>query len=137
MVHAMANDRGALPRVAWFLAVASAAAASCGPRVQPDHPFPEEAVEHRERTPAAVSPGRHVMVGELCPKGAAGRPAIAPLMMRTTQWIDTPVEVINAVERGDTPRFAVFGVDGKPAGLFDAVGVADLPLGQSVASGTY
>lgn len=77
------------------------------------------------------------MVGELCPKGAAGRPAIAPLLMRTTQWIDTAVEVINAVERGDTPRFTVYGVDGKPAGLFDSVGVADLPLGQSVASGTY
>jgi hypothetical protein len=77
------------------------------------------------------------MVGELCPKGAAGRPAIAPLLMRTTQWIDTQVEVTNAVERGDTPRFVVYGIDGKRAGLFDAIGVADLPLGQSVASGTY
>jgi hypothetical protein len=105
--------------------------------VQPDRPFPEEAVVRRERAPAPSRPGRQVLVGELCPQSAAGRPAIAPLLLRTTQWIDTPSEVTGAVERGTTPRFVAFGVDGKVAGVFDTVGLADVSLGQSVASGTY
>jgi hypothetical protein len=137
MVHAMAKDRGRLPRVAWFLGLVALHAGACGPRVQPDRPFPEEVIEHRERAPAPVRAGRQVVVGELCPQGAAGRPAVAPLLIRTTQWIDTVAEVTSAVERGATPRFAAFGVDGKVAGVFDTVGLADIALGQSVASGTY
>jgi hypothetical protein len=92
---------------------------------------------HRERAPTPARPGRQVVVGELCPQGAAGRPAVAPLLIRTTQWLDTTSEVTSAVERGATPRFVAFGVDGKIAGLFDTVGLADIALGQSVASGTY
>jgi len=134
----MAKDRGKLPRVAWVLAVlAVPAAGACGPRVQPDRPFPEEAVVHRERAPTPIRTGRQVVVGELCPQSAAGRPAVAPLLMHTTQWIDTATEVTGAVERGATPRFTAFGVDGKVAGVFDTVGLADITLGQSVAAGTY
>src|SRR5215475_5309145 len=135
MVHAMAKDRGSLPRVACLFAVIALTA--CGPKVQPDRPFPEEAVEHRERGPVAVRQGREIVVGELCPQAAAGRPAVAPLLIRTTQWLDTASEVTGAVERGATPRFVAFGVDGKVAGMFDTVGLADIALGQSVASGTY
>jgi hypothetical protein len=135
MVHAMAKDRGTLPRVACFFAVIQLAA--CGPRVQPDRPFPDEPVVHRDRAPTPARPGRQVVVGELCPQGAAGRPAVAPLLIRTTQWLDATSEVTSAVERGATPRFVAFGVDGKVAGLFDTVGLADIALGQSVASGTY
>ena len=131
----MAKDRGSTPRVAWFLGLIACSA--CGPRVQPEHPFPEETIEHRERPPARVSGSRQVIVGELCPQGAAGRPAIAPLLMHAGQWIDTAAEVTGPIERGATPRFAAFGVDGKVAGVFDTVGLADLPLGQSVAAGTY
>src|ERR1043165_929034 len=122
MVHAMAKDRGSLPRVAWFLALIASAA--CRPPGQPDRPFPEEAIEHRERPPARANAGRQVIVGELCPQGAAGRPAIAPLLMHSTQWIDTAAEVTSAVEHGMTPRFAAFGVDGKIAGVFETVGLA-------------
>jgi hypothetical protein len=135
MVHAMAKDRGELARVAWVLAVVTLQA--CGPTVRPDRPFPEEAVVRSERAPAALAGGRQVVVGELCPQGAAGRPAVAPLVMRATQWTDAVAEVNAAVERGTTPRYAAFGVDGKVAGLFDTVGLADITLGQSVASGTY
>ena len=78
-----------------------------------------------------------MIVGELCPQGAAGRPAIAPLLLHSNQWIDTPAEITSPIERGAAPRFVAFGVDGKIAGVFDTVGLADLPLGQSVASGTY
>lgn len=135
MVHAMATDRVRLPRVAWFLALIVPGA--CGPRVAPDRPFPEEAVQHRERAPTPQKAGRQVVVGELCPQSAAGRPAVAPLLMRTTQWIDAVAEVTGAVERGSTPRFVAFGVDGKVAGVFETVGLADITLGQSVAAGSY
>jgi hypothetical protein len=134
----MAKDRGKLPRVAWVLAPgALVVLGACGPRVRPDAPFPEEAVTRRERAPTPQRAGRQVVVGELCLQSAAGRPAVAPLLMRTTQWTDAATEVTNAVERGATPRFAAFGVDGKVAGVFDTVGLADITLGQSVASGTY
>jgi hypothetical protein len=110
----------------------------CGPQVRPDRPFPEEGVARRERAPApAPGTGRELVVGELCPHVAGGRPAVAPLLLRTTQWIDAPAEVNSVVERGQTPRFAAYGVDGKIAGVFETVGLADLPLGQSVAAGTY
>jgi hypothetical protein len=135
MVHPMATDRSTLPRVACLFAVL--AQVSCGPRVQPDRPFPEEGVTHRERGPTPARPGRQLVVGELCPQGAAGRPAVAPLLIRTTQWLDAASEVNGAVERGATRRFVAFGVDGKVAGVFDTVGLADIALGQSVASGTY
>jgi len=150
MVHAMAKDRGKQPRVAWFLAptpcdfasvvavVALALAGGCGPRVAPDKPFPEETIPKPQRAPVAERGGtRQVVVGELCPQGAAGRPAVAPLLMRTMQWTDATAEVTGAVERGAVPRFVAFGVDGKFAGTFETVGLADIALGQSVASGTY
>ncbi|HEX2688911.1 MAG TPA: hypothetical protein VHN14_19950 [Kofleriaceae bacterium] len=131
----MAIDPGELPRVAWFFALVALGA--CGPRVRPDVPFPEEPIARRERAPVPARLGRQVIVGELCPRGAAGRPAVAPLLMRTLQWTDAPAEVGNAVERGSAPRFVAFGVDGKLAGLFDTLGLAEVSLGQSVASGTY
>lgn len=94
---------------------------------------------HKERAPKTTphGAGRQVVLGELCPKLADGRPGVAPLLMRTTQWSDSSEEVINTVERGSTPRFAAFGVDGKLAGVFDPVGVADIAPGQSIATGTY
>ena len=82
--------------------------------------------------------GRQVVVGEMCPQGAAGRPAVAPLMMRT-------VAVDRRRQRGRRPRSSAaasrgswsIGVDGKIAGAFDTVGIADIGLQQPVASGTY
>jgi hypothetical protein len=44
---------------------------------------------------------------------------------------------VAAVERGSVPRFVVYGVDGKVAGRFDTLGVAEIGVTQSVASGTY
>ena len=78
-----------------------------------------------------------IVVGELCPQGAGGRPAIAPLMMRTVSWNDTATEVSAVVERGSVPRWVVFGTDGKSAGAFDTLGVADVGMPQAVAVGTY
>jgi hypothetical protein len=87
--------------------------------------------------PKVITSGRQIVIGEMCPQGAAGRPDVAPLVMRSVQWTDNPGEISAVVERGSTPRFAVFGVDGKAAGVFDTVGLAEIGVGQSVASGTY
>src|SRR3954466_14127245 len=129
MVHAMAKDRGRLPRVAWVFVVVGH---GCGPTVRPDMPFPEEAVVRKERAPAKAPPGRQVVVGEMCPRGADGRTAVAPLLVRTAQWSDTAAEVTGAVERGETPRFAVFGTAGRVPGLFGTVGFAYISLGHGV-----
>lgn len=131
----MAKDRGRLPRVACVLAVATITA--CGPSIRPDLPFPEETIAKPKGAPIPDKLGRQVVVGELCPQGAAGRPAVAPLLMHTTQWIDAVNEVTDAVERGSTPRFVAYGTDGKTAGIFQTVGLADITLGQSVAAGNY
>lgn len=144
MVHAMPTDPRATPRVAWLVtraaiaAVALAALAACRPVVRPDAPGSEpDPVTRLDRPRPAVTGGNQLMVGELCPQAAAGRAAIAPLMMRTTSWVDAAGELSAVVERGGVPRFAVYGVDGKRAGVFDTMGLADIGLPQPVASGTY
>jgi len=117
--------------------VALVALGACGPTVRPDMPFAEEGVVRDKRPAAPDKTGHQVVVGELCPQGAAGRPAVAPLLIRTTQWIDDVSEVTGTVERGSAPRFAAYGVDGKLAGIFETMGLADITLGQSVAAGAY
>lgn len=81
--------------------------------------------------------GRQIVVGEMCPQGAGGRPAVAPLVMRTLQWSDVPGDLTSVVERGSVPRFTVYGTDGKSAGAFDTLGSTDVGLPQSIAAGTY
>jgi hypothetical protein len=73
----------------------------------------------------------------MCPQAAAGRPAIAPLVMRTATWIDAQADLANIVERGSVPRFVVFGVDGKVAGVFDTLGLTDIGIQPQVATGAY
>jgi hypothetical protein len=136
MVHAMAKDRGLSPRVAWAASIAGGIVA-CGPTVKPTLPPPEPGPVAKVEAPHGTPPGRQVVVGELCPQAAAGRPAVVPLIMRALQWTDTTSEVDGAVERGSVPRFIVFGTDGKLAGAFDTLGVAEVAGGATVASGTY
>lgn len=129
----MSTDRLPLHRVAWLALVVG-----CGPSFRPPAPPPEPGpVGKLAPRPAPTGGGRQIVIGELCPQGAAGRPAIAPLMMKTVQWNDRAEEVSAVVERGSVPRFTVYGVDGKSAGAFDTVGVADVGLPQQVAAGTY
>jgi hypothetical protein len=136
MVLAMAKDRGLSPRVAWVTSIAAGIVA-CAPTVKPPSPPSEPGPVAKVEKPHGPPPGRQVVVGEMCPQAAAGRPAIAPLIMRALQWTDTASEVEAAVERGSVPRFIVFGTDGKLAGVFDTLGVAEVAGGQTVASGTY
>ena len=111
----------------------------CGPSVKPPSPPAEpEPITKHQVGPTKVDPaGRRVVVGEMCPQGAGGRPAVAPLIMRGVGWTDTATEVASTVERGQVPRFTVFGVDGKSAGTFEALGMVEVGISQQVATGTY
>jgi len=111
---------------------------ACGPSVKPPSPPAEpEPISQGAPTTKVDPSGRRVVVGEMCPQGAGGRPAVAPLIMRGVGWSDTTTEVAATVERGQVPRFFVFGVDGKPAGTFEALGMVEVGIAQPVATGTY
>jgi hypothetical protein len=113
--------------------------AACGPTVKPPPPphEPESLTKAPVKAAKSDPVARRVVVGEMCPQGAGGRPAIAPLVMRGVGWTDTPADVAATVERGSVPRFFVFGVDGKPAGTFDTLGIVEVGIAQPVATGTY
>lgn len=129
----MAYDRGSRCGVACLTLLFA-----CGPSVKPDSVPPEPRPVGQGAAKLKVDPqGRRVVIGEMCPEGAGGRAAVAPLIMRSVGWTDAAVDVNAQVERGTVPRFVVFGVDGKPAGSFDTLGVVDIAPGQTVASGTY
>jgi hypothetical protein len=133
MVPVMAYDRGALGRVAWLTLLFG-----CGPSVKPGSVPAEPGPVSTGAPRLKVDPqGRRVVLGEMCPQGAGGRPAVSPVMMRGVAWNDTPSEVAATIERGVVPRFVVFGVDGKQAGAFDTLGLVDIAPGVSVASGAY
>ncbi|MEO6772417.1 MAG: hypothetical protein ABI467_05270 [Kofleriaceae bacterium] len=133
----MAVDRVAARRVAWALLIWLANA--CGPTVKTGAAPPAEPVSVTRM--AVTRPhgggGREVLLGEMCPQGAGGRPAIAPLVMRGVGWTDNATDLTAAVERGSVPRFVVFASDGKLAGAFDTMGVVDVGLPQQVAAGAY
>ena len=57
--------------------------------------------------------------------------------MRGVEWTDAASEISDVIERGSVPRFQVFGTDGKVAGAFDTLGLADIAPGQTIVSGGY
>jgi hypothetical protein len=132
----MPTDRPAAHRVAWL--VLAIAATGCPPTIRPPEPPGDPGPVGKPQLPRTGTPsGRQIMVGEMCPQGAGGRPAVIPLMMRTVRWTDNATEVSEVVERGSVPRWLVLGTDGKSAGVFDTLGIADVGLQQQVAAGTY
>jgi hypothetical protein len=130
MSGVLALDRGPLPRVAWLVL------AGCAPtmKVPAEPPEPAPGVVNK-LSPAPT--GHEVVVGELCPQGAAGRPAVAPLLVRNVGWSDNATDLGAILERGSVPRFAVYGIDGKLAGAFDTMGTVDIGLPQEIATGAY
>jgi len=111
--------------------------AGCGPKVRPDLPDDEPSpVANRPVGKTHAPPGRNVLVGEMCPEGAAGRPGVAPLLVRGVGWNDDADDVTAQLERS-AHSFAVLGLDGKRAGVFEVLGVADVGLPSDVAIGSY
>lgn len=124
-------------RAALAISLLTCAAAACGPRVRPamledDPPPPAPPAT----TTGPASPGRGVLVGEMCPEGAAGRPAVAPLFARGVGWTANVEDVTARLERS-ARAFAVLGPDGKRAGVFEVLGAADVGLAGDVAIGSY
>jgi hypothetical protein len=118
--------------VAWLVAVAA-----CGPAVRPEAPGEEPSVPPpTTRNVRATTTGRSALVGEMCPQGAAGRPGLAPLAVRDVSWTSDREELAGSLSRGTAAQFAVFAVDGRRAGVFSAVGNADVG-GTDVAIGSF
>jgi hypothetical protein len=136
MVTAMPSDRGLQRRVAWITALI----AGCGPYVMPKEISPEsEGVASGRHAPHKLQAAgdQQVVIGEMCPQGAMGRPGVVPLVMRTLDWTDAQAEIASTIERGSVPRFTVFGADGKAAGAFDTLGLVDVGMAQEIVSGGY
>ena len=81
-------------------------------------------------------PGRQLVVGELCPAVADGRPGIAPLIIHSVDWSDKPSAVTELVSHGVVSHFTVLAYNGARVGSFDVLGMADGAT-QSIAAGTY
>lgn len=91
---------------------------------------PEAPGEEPTATPVArripANPAGHgAMVGELCPDGGDGRPALAPIAVRGVNWSTDRGEIDTALARGQAAQFAVLAVDGKRAGRFSVLGADD------------
>ncbi|WP_428269621.1 hypothetical protein [Haliangium sp.] len=120
--------------------------AACGPRVAPTGPGPEPGGPEASaaRGPAGAAPGRsavapmrEVLVGEMCPRGAAGRPAVKPLFVRGLRWSEAGEDVRLPIERRSARQFSVLAWDGRRAGLFSVAGLAELDDDTAVAAGAY
>jgi hypothetical protein len=107
------------------------------PGEEPIEPSSIAKPSHGPHKPLGGGGSRQILVGEMCPQGAGGRPGVAPLVMRNVGWTDNAAEVSAVVERGSVPRFAVYGVDGKVAGVFDTLGAADVGMPNPIAAGGY
>lgn len=134
-----------LDRWPWICVACWVGIGACGPAVPPVAPPPEPGTSEVAAEPApagepsaavAVRPGRRILLGEVCPQSAGGRPALAPILLRGVQWTDEAEELASAISHGQAARFVVFGADGKRAGTFEALGLAD-GAAQAMALGSY
>lgn len=117
--------------------------AACGPRVQPAGPGPGPAGGETKPAPAPARaqpavrpPVREVLIGEMCPRSADGRPAVKPLFMRGVGWSDAAEDVSTPIERRAAQQFSVLAWDGRRAGVFSVAGIADVGE-ETAAVGAY
>jgi hypothetical protein len=125
------------PRAAVAPIVVAAALAACGPAVRPEAVGVDPGPPPEPMGPKRTAHGRSVLLGEMCPLAAAGRPGVAPLAVRGVEWSSDPAAVGEPIARTTVGKFAVLGYDGARAGVFESLGAADAGLPQDVAAGTY
>lgn len=112
--------------------------AACRPRATPAGPGTRPAASEKQAPPRKVRPpARPVMVGEMCPEGAAGRPGVVPVFLRTLDWSADDDDVGDAVRNHSARRFSVYAWNGQRAGVFSVAGSAEVGLDRPVAIGAY
>lgn len=114
---------------------------ACGPRIEPQEVGLGPTAPPREAaSPAAPAtadrPARAVLIGEMCPDAAGGRPAVSPWFVRQVGWRDHPDDAAAPIGRGAARQFSVLAHDGRRAGLFSAIGLAEVD-DAAVAAGGY
>lgn len=129
----MPLDPEARRTVACVLALALT---GCGPAVRPEAPGEEPSPPRVISRPASADSGHGGLLGEMCPQAAAGRPGLAPLAVREVSWSTEPADLVAPLTRGTAAQFAVLAVDGRRAGVFNAIGTADVG-GRDVAVGSF
>jgi hypothetical protein len=72
---------------------------------------------------------RDVLIGEMCPKAAAGRPGVLPLFLRNVGWQSQAADVSAPLERRSARQFVVLGWDGRRVGVFSVAGAAEVDDG--------
>lgn len=125
-----------------LLGMVLAGTLGCQPRVAPRGPGAKPAAATRPagspvRAPTAAPPAREMLVGEMCPQGASGRPAVMPLFVRRLTWSAAAADAVVPVERRTARQFSVLGWDGRRVGVFSVAGLAEVGLERAVAAGAY
>jgi hypothetical protein len=80
---------------------------------------------------------RAVLIGEMCPGGAAGGPGVLPMFVRAATWSAGVQDVSAPVARRSVRQLSVMAWDGRRAGIFSVVGTASAGLERDVAVGAY
>jgi len=128
-------------RSPWLIAISMSLAWGCGGKVadpvgpgkKPSTGITTATKHHRP----ARRPAREILLGEMCPKAAAGRAAVVPVFVRRVGWNSENAELARPLQRHSARQFEVLGWDGARAGLFNVAGVASVGLDRDVAVGAY
>lgn len=124
----------------WIPSLLAFLSSACGPRVAPAGPGPQpeggEAASASVRATATGKPAREIVVGEMCPRAADGRPAVKPLFVRSLTWSADSQDASAPVERRAVRQFSVLAWDGRRAGRFSVAGLAEVGE-QDIAAGAY
>lgn len=126
-----------------FISAAALLAASivgCRPKAAPAGPGTKpakdpEAAPQLERTLPA--PAREVVIGEMCPAAAGGRPAVLPVFARKLAWLSGDDDVATPIRSNGVRQFSVYGWTGDRAGVFSVAGSAEVGLERPAAIGAY
>lgn len=121
------------------LAVAAVACPACGPRSKPAGPGTKPTADPApaQRPQSVRPPAREVMIGEMCPSAAGGRPAVMPVFARKLAWISANDELAQPIRASGVRQFAVYAWAGGRAGVFSVAGSADVGLERPAAIGAY
>lgn len=85
---------------------------------------------------AGAASGPSVLIGWYCPKSAAGRPGVEPVLARDPGWTNDEMVLERAIDARRAKRFSVLGYQGQRAGNLSVAGGATSG-GVKLAIGSY